>query len=111
MSPMIKVSESAIQKIKCIQEEEEREGSSFLRIYVKKGGCSGFSYKLKFDDRTNESDQSFNIDEIKVVVDKESLLYLIGMTLDYEGGLNGQGFIFSNPNAAKTCGCGSSFAV
>ena len=111
MSPMIKLSESAIQKIKSIRQKEQRKNSEFLRINVKKGGCSGFSYQLDFDDKIGESDKSFDISEIPVIVDKDSLLYLIGMTLDYEGGLNGQGFVFSNPNASKTCGCGSSFAV
>lgn len=108
---MIQVSELAAKKILALRSEENRGENEFLRIHVKKGGCSGFSYKLDFDQTVAEGDKEFEINSIKLVVDKESLLYLIGMTLDYEGGLNGQGFIFSNPNATKTCGCGSSFAV
>lgn len=108
---MIQVSELAAKKILALRSEENRSENEFLRIRVKKGGCSGFSYKLDFDQTVAEGDKEFEIKSIKLVVDKESLLYLIGMTLDYEGGLNGQGFIFSNPNATKTCGCGSSFAV
>lgn len=108
---MIQVSEKASSQIKMLKESENRSPEDFLRIFVKKGGCSGFSYKLDFDSQTKEGDKTFEINGVKVIVDKESLLYLIGMTLDYEGGLNGQGFVFSNPNATKTCGCGSSFAV
>ena len=78
---------------------------------VKRGGCSGFSYKLDFDSDIKDSDKSFEDNGTKLVTDSESLLYLLGMTLDYEGGLNGQGFVFSNPNASKTCGCGASFSV
>jgi iron-sulfur cluster assembly protein len=80
-------------------------------VKVKKGGCSGFSYKMEFDTQLADKDKAFESHGAKLVVDNESLLYLIGMTLDYEGGLNGKGFIFQNPNAAKTCGCGSSFGV
>ncbi len=108
---MIQVSENASSQIKSLKASENKSTNDFLRIFVKKGGCSGFSYKLDFDSELKDDDKNFEIDGIKVVVDKESLLYLIGMTLDYEGGLNGQGFVFSNPNATKTCGCGSSFAV
>lgn len=108
---MIQVSEKASSQIKKLMIDENRAESDFLRIFVKKGGCSGFSYKLDFDNQSKEGDKSFEVNGIKVVVDKQSLLYLMGMTLDYEGGLNGQGFVFSNPNATKTCGCGSSFAV
>lgn len=108
---MIQVSEKAVSQIKHLKTVENRGQEDFLRIFVKKGGCSGFSYKMDFDQNLKENDKNFEINGIKVVVDKESLLYLIGMTLDFEGGLNGQGFVFSNPNATKTCGCGSSFAV
>lgn len=108
---MIQVSEKATSQIKSLMQAENRAPSDFLRIFVKKGGCSGFSYKLDFDSSLKDGDKNFDINGLKLVVDKESLLYLIGMTLDFEGGLNGQGFVFSNPNATKTCGCGSSFAV
>jgi iron-sulfur cluster assembly protein len=108
---MIQVSEKATSQIKSLMQSENRTSNDFLRIFVKKGGCSGFSYKLDFDSALKDGDKNFDINGLKLVVDKESLLYLIGMTLDFEGGLNGQGFVFSNPNATKTCGCGSSFAV
>ncbi len=108
---MIQVSEKAVSQIQHLKSSEQRGQDDFLRIFVKKGGCSGFSYKMDFDQILKDNDKNFEINGIKVVVDKESLLYLIGMTLDFEGGLNGQGFVFSNPNATKTCGCGSSFAV
>lgn len=110
---MIQVSENAINQIKHIQGSEKRPENEFLRIKIKRGGCSGFSYKLDFDQALDEaSDKIYEQqDGVKVVIDNQSLLYVMGMTLDFEGGLNGQGFVFSNPNAKKTCGCGSSFAV
>ena len=82
-----------------------------LRVEVKKGGCSGLSYKMNFDTTPKEGDQTFESNGEKITVDGQSLLYIIGMTLDYSGGLNGKGFVFENPNATKNCGCGSSFNV
>lgn len=109
---MITVTESALKQISQIKESEKRGENDFLRIHVKRGGCSGFSYKLDFDSNMDEKDKTFEPQSnLKIVIDQKSLLYIMGMTLDYEGGLNGQGFVFSNPNATKTCGCGSSFAV
>lgn len=108
---MIQVSESAAQKIKALKVEDKAQDGAFLRVFVKRGGCSGFSYKMEFDTELKDGDKVFDTHGAKVVIDGQSLLYLIGMTLDYEGGLNGKGFIFSNPNANKTCGCGSSFGV
>jgi len=108
---MITVSESAAKKINALKVEDNARPESFLRVFVKRGGCSGFSYKMEFDTITKDGDKVFEAGGAKVVVDGQSLLYLLGMTLDYEGGLNGKGFIFANPNAAKTCGCGSSFGV
>lgn len=108
---MIQISETAAKKITSLKAEEGAQPEAFLRVKVKRGGCSGFSYKMEFDTQTGDKDKTFESNGEKVVVDSESLLYLLGMTLDYEGGLNGQGFVFSNPNATKTCGCGSSFAV
>jgi iron-sulfur cluster assembly protein len=78
---------------------------------VKGGGCSGLSYELTFDSDLKEEDKVFENNGIRVVVDKKSFLYLIGTELDYSGGLNGKGFVFINPNASRTCGCGESFAV
>lgn len=108
---MITVSESAAKKIHALKAEDNASESAFLRVFVKRGGCSGFSYKMEFDTNMKDNDKVFESNGAKVVVDGQSLLYLIGMQLDYEGGLNGKGFIFSNPNASKTCGCGSSFGV
>ncbi len=108
---MIQVSETAAKRIMALKSEDKAADESFLRVYVKRGGCSGFSYKMDFDTVFKDGDKVFESNGAKVVVDGQSLLYLIGMTLDYEGGLNGKGFIFSNPNANKTCGCGSSFGV
>ena len=107
---MITVSDKAIYQIQTLKKKES-EATSFLRISIKEGGCSGFSYKLDFDSETDKKDKIFDVKGIKIVVDAKSLLYLMGMTLDFDGGLNGKGFVFSNPNAKKSCGCGFSFGV
>jgi len=83
----------------------------FLRVSVVGGGCSGLSYKLDFDNELKPADQVFEMDNIKLVTDIKSLLYLLNTELDYSDGLNGKGFVFRNPNASRTCGCGESFAV
>jgi iron-sulfur cluster assembly protein len=111
VSFMITVSENAAKRIQVLKQEDHASNEAFLRVFVKRGGCSGFSYKMEFDTQMKDSDKTFEGNGAKVVVDGQSLLYLIGMTLDYEGGLNGKGFVFANPNATKTCGCGSSFGV
>jgi len=85
--------------------------SDFVRVGVNSGGCSGLSYELKFDNKTGDNDKVFVDNEIKIIVDKKSLLYLVGTTLEYSGGLNGKGFVFVNPNANRTCGCGESFSL
>ncbi len=108
---MIQVSENAAKRIQSLKAEEKKTDEAFLRVFVKRGGCSGYEYKMEFDTAMKDNDKLFEANGAKVVVDSKSLLYLIGMMLDYEGGLNGKGFIFSNPNASKTCGCGSSFGV
>ena len=109
---MIKVSDNAAKRIKELIADENLEANTALRVKVKRGGCSGFSYKLDFDNNVDQDkDKIFEDKDVKLVVDSESLLYIIGLTLDFEGGLNGAGFVFANPNATKTCGCGSSFAV
>ena len=82
-----------------------------IRDSVKSGGCSGLSYDLYFDTIKAEDDKSFEDNDVQIVVDKKSLLYLIGTTLEYSGGLNGKGFVFNNPNAQRTCGCGESFSL
>jgi iron-sulfur cluster assembly protein len=108
---MVQVSESAAKQILKLKTESNVEGDGFLRVKIVPGGCSGMSYKLDFDCKTNEDDKVFDQHGTRVVIDKKSFLYVAGMVLDYEGGLNGKGFVFQNPNASKTCGCGSSFGV
>ena len=83
----------------------------FVRVGVKSGGCSGLSYELKFDKVKAEDDKLFEDNDIKIVVDKRSVLYLAGTVLEFSGGLNGKGFVFNNPNAQRTCGCGESFSL
>ena len=107
---MIKVTDSAKRKAIDLMKEDGKAGF-FIRVGVKGGGCSGLMYELTFDNEINESDKSFEDNGVRVVVDKKSFLYLIGTTLDFSGGLNGKGFVFSNPNADRTCGCGESFSL
>lgn len=108
---MIAVTDNAKQQaIRLMKEDGYTEGS-FIRVSVKSGGCSGLSYELKFDDQIHEDDKVFEDNGSKVVVDKKSVLYLAGTTLDFQGGLNGKGFVFVNPNASRTCGCGESFSL
>ncbi len=83
----------------------------FIRVGVKSGGCSGLEYVLKFDREQSATDQIFEDNGVKIVVDKKSILYLAGTTLEFSGGLNGKGFFFNNPNATRTCGCGESFSL
>lgn len=107
---MINVSDSA--KSRAIQlMAEDNKPDSFIRVGVKGGGCSGLMYDLSFDNKLNDDDKELESNGVKVVVDKKSFLYLVGTTLDYSGGLNGKGFIFVNPNAERTCGCGESFSL
>ncbi len=108
---MITVSENAKQKAINLMREDNKPEGSFIRVGVEGGGCSGLSYKLEFDNQLKDGDQVFEDKGMKIVVDKKSFLYLVGTELDYSGGLNGKGFIFINPNASRTCGCGESFAV
>ncbi len=109
---MIKITDEAKNKISALlQEEGSSIEESFVRVGVTSGGCSGLSYNLSFDKETKDDDKMFEDNGVRVVVDKKSYLYLVGMTLEYSGGLNGKGFVFNNPNANRTCGCGESFAV
>ena len=107
---MIKVTDTAKDTAIRMMAEEGKDGH-FIRVGVEGGGCSGLMYQLTFDNNMTENDKEFEDNGIKVVVDKKSFLYLVGTTLDYSGGLNGKGFVFSNPNAARTCGCGESFSL
>ena len=109
---MIKVSEQAKTKISQLMAEDGASlEKSFVRVGVTSGGCSGLSYNLNFDKEQKEEDKLFEDNGVRILVDKKSFLYLVGTTLEYSGGLNGKGFVFNNPNANRTCGCGESFAV
>lgn len=109
---MIKVSDQAKQKaIQLMTEDGFRPFEDYIRVGVKSGGCSGLEYVLKFDSERSDSDQVFEDNGIKIIIEKKSILYLAGTTLEYSGGLNGKGFIFNNPNANRTCGCGESFSL
>ena len=109
---MIKVAETAKNKVSLLMKEEGFDPTSdYVRVGVKSGGCSGLSYELKFDKTLHDGDKIFEDNHVKILVDKKSLLYLVGTTLEYSGGLNGKGFVFNNPNAKRTCGCGESFSL
>ncbi|MBI2722176.1 MAG: iron-sulfur cluster assembly accessory protein [Bacteroidetes bacterium] len=108
---MITVSENAKKHALDLMKSENSPEGSFIRVGVEGGGCSGLSYKLEFDSVLKEGDQQFEDKGIKIVVDRKSFLYLVGTELEYTGGLNGKGFVFNNPNANRTCGCGESFSV
>ena len=108
---MITVSENAKQHALSLIANENSPEGTFIRVGVDGGGCSGLTYKLVFDTIIAETDKVFEDNGIKIAVDKKSFLYLIGTALDFEGGLNGKGFVFVNPNASRTCGCGESFGV
>jgi iron-sulfur cluster assembly protein len=107
---MITVTEQAKKQAIRLMEDDGKAGY-FIRVGVEGGGCSGLMYQLTFDNQENPEDKIFEDNGVKVVVDKKSFLYLIGTTLDFSGGLNGKGFVFSNPNAGRTCGCGESFSL
>ena len=108
---MIKINKKAVEKLKEIRNSENYSSDYNVRVKVKGGGCSGLMYELDFDNTIKEDDKEFEDNGIKVVVDKKSFLYLVGTTLDFSGGLNGKGFVFTNPNADRTCGCGESFSI
>ena len=109
---MIKVSETAKKKVlEMMKDDGFNATTDYVRVGVKSGGCSGLSYELKFDNQSHQTDKVFEANGVKIVVDKKSFLYLVGTTLEYSGGLNGKGFVFKNPNANRTCGCGESFSL
>ena len=109
---MITISDNAVTEIKRIQSSDPANSNAVVRVQVSGGGCSGMSYKLDFErEGPKASDKIFEREGVKVVVDAKSYLYLAGTVLDYSGGLSGTGFTFNNPNAKRTCGCGSSFSV
>ncbi|MDC3051156.1 iron-sulfur cluster assembly accessory protein [Bacteroidota bacterium] len=109
---MIRVSNIARDRVSSLMKDDGFNPiQDFVRVGVKSGGCSGLSYELKFDSNQLNEDQLFEDNGVKILVNKKSLLYLVGTTLDYSGGLNGKGFVFNNPNANRTCGCGESFSL
>jgi len=109
---MIKVSDIAKKKVVSLMTEDGfNPEQDFVRVGVKSGGCSGLSYDLNFDKKNQDEDKVFEDNGVKIIVDKKSFLYLVGTTLEYSGGLNGTGFVFNNPNATRTCGCGESFSL
>ena len=111
LKKMVSVSEQAKEKIQELKQKEGKSISDGIRVAVQGGGCSGLMYDLEFDSEQKENDHVFEDKGVKIFVDKKSLLYLLGTTLDFSDGLNGKGFQFINPNASRTCGCGESFAV
>jgi iron-sulfur cluster assembly protein len=109
----IYVSDKAKAKVQQLMQDAgiANDPSYFVRVGVVGGGCSGLSYKLDFDNEIKPMDQVFEDNDVKVVTDLKSFLYLVNTMLDFSDGLNGKGFFFNNPNASRTCGCGESFAV
>ncbi|SRR5690554_3799430 len=108
---MIKVRDSAKEKIENLLMAEGKDFGSYVRVGVKGGGCSGLMYNLEFDSQKGDEDKVIEDNGVKIIVDKKSVLYLAGTELDYSDGLNGKGFSFVNPNATRTCGCGESFSI
>lgn len=108
---MLFVADSAKEKIQEIKQSEHLSDEFFVRVSVTSGGCSGLSYQMDFDNESKPNDQVFDDNGVRVVTDLKSFLYLCNTTLEFSGGLEGKGFYFNNPNAARTCGCGESFAV
>jgi iron-sulfur cluster assembly protein len=111
MNNVITVTENAKKQALRILESESLDNTYFIRVAVKSGGCSGLKYDLNFDNKISDEDVISESNDIKVVCDKRSVLYLIGTELDYSGGLNGKGFVFNNPQASRSCGCGESFSL
>ena len=109
---MIQVSDIASRKIVDMMKDDGFDAAKdYVRVGVKSGGCSGLSYELKFDKELHENDKLFEDNQVKIAVEKKSFLYLAGTILEFSGGLNGKGFVFNNPNASRTCGCGESFSL
>lgn len=107
---LINITEKALEQISTIMSSDDHSDAEGLRLGVIGGGCSGLSYKIDFDSK-KEKDHTLEFGDLKVYIDLKSAIYLKGITLDFKDGLNGKGFIFVNPNASNTCGCGESFSV
>jgi iron-sulfur cluster assembly protein len=106
----ITLTASAVNEINRLMNEESFDSEKYLRIGVKGGGCSGMSYILGFENKTDK-DELFNINGVSCLINPSHLIYLSNMEVNWEGGLNSRGFTFNNPNASTSCGCGSSFGV
>ena len=107
---MIKISDSAKERLLHLLENKGEE-IGYVRVGVESGGCSGLSYKLDFDNTKKDDDELIEDNGISLLINKKSFLYLVGTTLEFSDGLNGKGFVFNNPNASRTCGCGESFSL
>lgn len=107
---IFKITDKALQQIKLIAQTDNNGDSKGLRLAVIGGGCSGLSYKIEFSDQ-KDKDNVLNFEGVKVLIDPKSVIYLKGIVLDFKDGLNGKGFVFDNPNAKNTCGCGESFTI
>ncbi|MEC9208957.1 MAG: iron-sulfur cluster assembly accessory protein [Bacteroidota bacterium] len=107
---MITISDSAKERLLHLL-DKNMEKNSYVRVGVESGGCSGLSYNLDFDNKKNDDDELIENNEIRLLINKKSFLYLVGTTLEFSDGLNGKGFVFNNPNASRTCGCGESFSL
>ena len=107
----VSISELAATKIKYFAEKQGMKENIGVRVAVKGGGCSGLTYDLQITDQELDSDKTIEQYGVKVMVDKKSYIYLVGTELEFSDGLNGKGFVFTNPNAKKSCGCGTSFSV
>jgi len=110
ISAPVTFTNTAVNEIKRLMNDAGFDKSNVLRVGVKGGGCSGMTYVLGFDSKT-EKDDNFEVEGIPFVMEKSHGIYLMGMEIDWQGGLNSRGFTFKNPNASNTCGCGTSFAV
>jgi iron-sulfur cluster assembly protein len=110
MESIILITDKAIQQIQNIAKTDNPDGSKGLRLAVTGGGCSGLSYKIEFGDQ-KERDNILQFGDVRVLIDPKSVIYLKGIVLDFKDGLNGKGFVFDNPNAKNTCGCGESFSI
>lgn len=107
---LVGITDKAIEQIKVICEKESSLAGKGLRLAVVGGGCSGLSYKIEFS-LLKDKDYQIDLGFVKVIIDPKSSIYLKGITLDFQDGLNGKGFVFENPNAKNTCGCGESFSM
>jgi iron-sulfur cluster assembly protein len=107
---MLKVSDSAKNRLEHLLNQEKEE-KNYVRVGVESGGCSGLSYKLEFENIRHDDDELFEDNGVSVLINKKSVLYLAGTILEFSDGLNGKGFVFNNPNANRTCGCGESFSL